>query len=204
MPRLSAARRSARRSQILDAALRCFAEVGFSAATMADIAAAAGLSAANLYRHFASKDELVEAIALDRHRRENALIDAAFEGAPARVALHRLCDSYVDWLRDPVERLRRRVGVGVWAHGLHDPHAGAVMKRGMNQHRGLARRLADAKQRGELPASFDTASVARLLLAIFQGVILQQAYEPRLALDPIAATVHRLVDGLMSPARSRP
>jgi hypothetical protein len=35
-------------------------------------------------------------------------------------------------------------------------------------------------------------------------VILQQAYEPRLALGPIAATVHRLVDGLTSPARSRP
>jgi AcrR family transcriptional regulator len=204
MPRLSAARRSARRRQILDGALRCFARVGFSAATMGDIAAAAGLSAANLYRHFASKDALVEAIALDRHRRESALIDAAFEGMPAPAALHGLCDSYLAWLRDPDERLRRRVGVGVWAHGLHDPQAGAVMRRGMNQHRRLARHLADAKRRGELPASFDTASVARLLLAVFQGVILQQAYEPRLALGPIAATVHRLVDGLTSPARSRP
>ncbi len=198
MPRLSPARSAARRKQILDAALQCFAAVGFQTATMSDIAEAANQSPANLYRHFSSKQALVEAIADARHRQERRLIQEAFEGACAPAALHRLCDLYVDWLRDPAERLRRRVGVGIWEHGLRDAKARGVMARGMAQHRHLVRRLEAAKRKGELPSDFDAAGVSRLLLAIFQGTILQQAYEPRLNLDRIAAQVHRLIDALVA------
>ena len=57
------ARRPAeRRTELLDAAERLFAERGLGATTVADITAAAGVSKGSFYVYFASRDELVEAL----------------------------------------------------------------------------------------------------------------------------------------------
>lgn len=61
--------RAERRAQILEAALRVFADKGFNEATMDDIVAQAGLSKGALYWYFDSKDELIHSIA-----------DSIFEG----------------------------------------------------------------------------------------------------------------------------
>lgn len=50
------------RDRILDAAEALFAERGFDGASMRDVAAGAGLNAASLYNHFASKQALYEAV----------------------------------------------------------------------------------------------------------------------------------------------
>ncbi|GAA3410047.1 TetR/AcrR family transcriptional regulator [Paenibacillus hodogayensis] len=50
--------REARRQQILDAALEVFSRRGLVASKMSEIAAAVGLSHANLYNYFASKEEI--------------------------------------------------------------------------------------------------------------------------------------------------
>lgn len=54
-PRLPAAQR---RRQLLDVALGVFATAGFDGASMADVAAAAGVTKPVLYQHFRSKREL--------------------------------------------------------------------------------------------------------------------------------------------------
>lgn len=51
-----------RSQQILDAALAVFAERGYAAARMDDIALRSGLSKGGLYAHFSSKDEVFEAL----------------------------------------------------------------------------------------------------------------------------------------------
>lgn len=48
--------------RILPAAMKEFLEKGYEKATMREIAAAAGLSAAGLYRHFADKEEMFAAL----------------------------------------------------------------------------------------------------------------------------------------------
>lgn len=53
------------RAAILVAARACFARVGYERATNQDIAAAAGITAAALYRHFDSKTELYVAVMHD-------------------------------------------------------------------------------------------------------------------------------------------
>ena len=54
-----------RRQQILDAALVEFSALGFTAASIAKIADRAGMSKANLYVHFKSKDEIFETLLKD-------------------------------------------------------------------------------------------------------------------------------------------
>lgn len=53
---------SERKGQILDAALELFLQQGYDATPARKIAEAAGTSKANLYHHFASKDELLYAL----------------------------------------------------------------------------------------------------------------------------------------------
>ena len=55
-----------RREELLAAGLRLFAQRGFRATTIADIAAATGVAHGLVYHYFSSKDELLEAI-LERY-----------------------------------------------------------------------------------------------------------------------------------------
>lgn len=71
-------RRAELRDQIVLAALPLFAARGFDAVTMEEIAEAAGISLSTLFRHVASKDDLLAGSV----RPGGALIVASFERSP--------------------------------------------------------------------------------------------------------------------------
>ncbi len=54
--------RDNKRPQLLDSAARNFCEHGYNAASMRDIAAAAGMKAGSMYYYFASKEDLLVAV----------------------------------------------------------------------------------------------------------------------------------------------
>src|SRR3981081_3072304 len=58
-----------RRTQILEAAMVCFAKRGFHQASMHDISAEAGISVGLIYRYFENKEAVISAMA-DRHKKE--------------------------------------------------------------------------------------------------------------------------------------
>ena len=66
-----------RRTQILEAAVVCFAKRGFHQASMHDISAEAGISVGLIYRYFQNKEAVIAAMA-DRHKKEiNELVERA-------------------------------------------------------------------------------------------------------------------------------
>ncbi len=72
--------RSVHRDKIAAAASALFWEKGVAAASMDEIAQAAGYSKATLYVYFANKDELVSVLALESMRKLCACIASALEG----------------------------------------------------------------------------------------------------------------------------
>jgi AcrR family transcriptional regulator len=83
----------ARRQAILDAAIAVFAERGFPAATMDEIAERAGLGKGTLYNYFDDKRHLLEAACDEANDglvalAERFFADAARRGAPARAVFH--------------------------------------------------------------------------------------------------------------------
>jgi TetR/AcrR family transcriptional regulator, repressor for uid operon len=58
-----------RPTQILDAAMVCFAKRGFHQTSMHDISAEAGISVGLIYRYFENKEAVISAMA-DRHKQE--------------------------------------------------------------------------------------------------------------------------------------
>ena len=123
MPRISAARASAQRERILDAALTCFAREGFHAATMQDIVAESGLSPGAIYGYFKGKTEVVMAIATERHAMERQRMQQALAAADLDTSLVRLVEGFVLGLRDPLEKRWRRLAVQLWACLLYTSDA---------------------------------------------------------------------------------
>jgi len=76
------------RARLLDIALDLFAEKGFDATTLQEIADRLGVTKAALYYHFRSKSEILDAILDIGHRRGDELLDQAERQQPhsARVA----------------------------------------------------------------------------------------------------------------------
>lgn len=119
--------RTVRAAEIRAAALDLFTRRGYEATTMADIGAAVGIRGPSLYKHVASKQELLAGLM-------TATMDDLLAG-------HRVAVAGTD---DPVERLRRATDAHVRFHarhrreafvgnrelrGLVEPHRGAVLAR---------------------------------------------------------------------------
>jgi AcrR family transcriptional regulator len=80
---------------ILDAAARVFAEEG-AAANLAAIATAAGVSRATLYRYYASREALLDALVIDAiEEAANRLADAGLERASIDDAIERIVRAFV-------------------------------------------------------------------------------------------------------------
>jgi len=79
-------RRDARPSEIVDAALEVFAEKGFAAAKLDDIARRAGVSKAALYLYFDTKKEIFRAVARAAVASLVEALESQAEGADAPFA----------------------------------------------------------------------------------------------------------------------
>src|SRR2546430_14175526 len=73
-----------RPSQILDAALACFAKHGFHQASMHDISAEAGISVGLIYRYFENKEAVISAMADRPKKKIGEKLESARQ-APTRV-----------------------------------------------------------------------------------------------------------------------
>ena len=93
---------SAKRRQIMDGARAVFLAQGFDAASMGEIARAAGVSKGTLYVYFESKEELFEAIAQQQcHAQAESLFDLSAEGEEVETVLTRLGVGFAGFLCRP-------------------------------------------------------------------------------------------------------
>ena len=200
MPKVSQAHLEARREQIIDAAITCFARDGFHRTTMQDIFKAASLSPGAIYSYFPSKEQIIEEISNERHRRERKWLAEASEIDDPRAALTSVADSFFGGLGDRQARLDRRVGVLMWAEALRNPRIRRLVREGVDQPRAvLAEVIAAAQNRGELGPEFDPDSLARLMIALFHGFVLQQAWDESVDGERYLTTVEQLLLAIVKP-----
>lgn len=125
------------RGGIVEAAAALFAEVGFEATTMADVAKRAGSSIGNVYKYFANKEELFAAVlpesfAAELRQRTRERIKAVghvrdIRTLPPGARYHVIADDLLDFTlahREQVVILLRRAGGTPYA-----PWAGEFVDR---------------------------------------------------------------------------
>jgi TetR/AcrR family transcriptional regulator, transcriptional repressor of aconitase len=202
MPRLTRARADARRRQIVEAALTCFARKGFHKTTMQDVVDRAGLSPGSIYSHFAGKRDIIVAVVEERHRNERDLLRRALEKESLAEALDQLAADFVAALRSPEERAWRRLTVQLWAESLHDRRLAVAVRDGVAGPKAILARIVErAKVRGELPRILDAQATARLLIAIFQGLVLQFSWDGKLDLETCVTALKALIAPGIKPDR---
>ena len=201
MPKISQAKRDARQQQILDAALACFSENGFHQTGMADIVRRSGLSQGAVYLYFQSKDDLIEALAIDRHRQEALLNEVAQHAGDPIEGLRVLVRGYARWLTDPSAEQTRRVGVNGWAEALRNGRVHAGVIEGIESARAVVVLLVERAQSKRLISrDLSADAIARTLVALFQGFVLQIVWNEPIDVEAAIAVLDRMLGGLAPQA----
>ena len=197
MPKVSQAHVAARRQQILEAAMACFAREGFHGTTMQDIVRQSGLSPGAIYSYFKSKEEIIAAIADERHARERGMIQAARTQSSAEATLRALARAFFGTLGDAEGRTQRRLNVQIWAEALCNPPLHRTVRTGIDESRALlAALIVEAQGRGELPRHLAPDALARVMIALFQGFVLQQAWDDQADVGSYMEVIDTLLHGL--------
>jgi len=189
-----------RRSEIIDAALRCFARDGFGKTSMDAIAQEAGLSKALIYYYYKSKEEVFEAgfDALILGMTE-AFVSGGREGTPSE-RLRELTKLTID-LGDASAELFGMM-LECWALSRRqDSMLSRLRGAFVQMRRAIARILEDGVAIGEF-APMDTEQVAAAILASLDGLWAHWVLDPG-AMDPGKATaslVEFLIDGMVKRA----
>jgi TetR/AcrR family fatty acid metabolism transcriptional regulator len=159
-----------KRERILDAAERVFAQHGFFAARVSEIAKEAGVADGTIYLYFKSKDELLISLFESRMDRFNATLAAAIpkDGRPTEKLLAAI-RTYFRLVRD--ERLVAEVLT------IELRQSAKFMKEASNPKFGdllrmLAGFVAEGQQAGELTADVPAPIVARMIFGILDELAL--------------------------------
>jgi AcrR family transcriptional regulator len=201
LPKVSEAHRENRRRQILDAAIECFAHDGFQRTTMEDIIREAGLSAGAIYSYFQSKDQIIETLADQRHEREKRIIEAALNRDEWAASVRELFRSLsAELLASSRVRKERRLEIHLWAEALCNPKVLTLIRRGNNQPlKLLSNAIAKAQSSGQLPRTLNPEAAARVLIAMFYGLILQQAWDERTDVAEFSKAAQAILAAYFSP-----
>ena len=202
MPKISPERKESRRRQILEAAQQLFSRNGFHQTGMAEIVAASRLSRGAVYGYFDSKDEIIEALADDRHAHESVLNEVAASRAEPLMALRALVSAYAQDIADPHGASRRRVGVHGWAEALRNERVRHRIVEGTDAPRALIGSLvARAQREGAMRSDIEPDAVARSLIALFQGFVLQETRRETFDTASCLMVIDHMLDGLSLKGR---
>jgi TetR/AcrR family transcriptional regulator, transcriptional repressor of aconitase len=193
MPKVTHEYRDARRDQILSAARRCFLRDGFHATSMQDLFAEAGLSSGAVYRYFASKEDVITAIAEENMRDVVAMIHDVATSQPDRPIGAVFADIFnIVQAKDAQDGLAG-LALLAWSEALRNPMLAERFADLFAQMRAdLTEVVREHQRAGNLPPQVPAESLATLLISIVPGYILQLATLGPAAVEEVPAAVEAL------------
>ena len=180
MPRLTDARRAARREQILEAARACLQDHGLEAVSMEMIIARSGLSTGAVYGYFTGKDQIINAVVVEgtaAMAEDLAPVLTNPDPPPLAELVDQVLRAVVGFGRHKKGDIDRLLAaIHGWSHAQSDPALRASTRASYD---GLRTLFAQAVERGQASGTFDPAwdptAVAELLTSITLGFVAQRA-----------------------------
>ena len=165
-----------RRTQILRAAMICFAKRGFHQASMHDISAEAGISVGLIYRYFENKDAVISAMA-DEHKRE---IHDVLERARLAPTLLEAFEIIFTW--DCCENAPQVVSafvVDLFAEAGRNPRvADLVRDVARTAMEGVTDLIARSPEATNLPYDLQPCEITEMIFAVNDGILMRDVLTP--------------------------
>ena len=186
------------RGDVLKAAARVFARRGYEGATIAEIAAEAGLSSGSIYGHFAGKAGLFSAV-LEAYGRPQ-LARRLHDDRPFDIADY-LADAGAE-LDSPVAE--RTLLIEAVMAAKQDSQVREVLSRWFaDQQEFFSTALAAAQAAGRMDPGFSPAAAARLATTVVLGSLVLDVLDlPSSEKGDWADTVRRVVDAFRTGDRN--
>ncbi len=196
MPKVPEQHLADRREQILQAALVCFASKGFHRTTMQDICTEAGLSAGAVYHYFAGKEEIIAASCARSSQRVQWVFDASMGTGQTADVLRQMVALFAGELSRPGAVEASRAAVNTWGEAVVNPSLQREQRAALDNAiaflTGLARSAQDA---GEFSRSVVPEYFARVMTALYDGLLLQQSLDPHVDVPAYAEAVSQMLTG---------
>jgi TetR/AcrR family transcriptional repressor of uid operon len=185
-----------KRREILIAAQRCFARDGFQGASTSEICKEAKISPGHLYHYFASKEDIIKAIAKMRLDIATARYVRMLEGADAITALL----SEVDSSDMAHGRANSNLFFTMMAEAGRNPAVAKIMRENSRKiQKMLADYLRKGQASGQIDLSLDAESAATLLMSVFDGMKTLAIHDPKVNMDKTVDVLKMLITRFLTP-----
>jgi len=165
-----------RRTQILEAAMVCFAKRGFHQASMHDISAEAGISVGLIYRYFENKEAVIAAMA-DRHKKEIHEVLERARRAPS--LLESLEILFTAHCCENSPKVQSAFVVDLYAEASRNPQVAnlvlGVLQTAMD---GLTDLIARAPEAQKSAHDLAPNEMAELIFAVGRGMLMRDVLQP--------------------------
>lgn len=166
-----------RRSQILDAALVCFAKRGFHQASMHDISAEAGISVGLIYRYFENKEAVISAMA-DRHKKEiSEMLERARKAPTLLESLEILFTAHCC---ENEPRVVSAFVVDLYAEASRNPQVADLVRDVLDTAMDGVKDLIERAPEGQEAAhGLSPSELAELIFAVARGMLMLDVLRPQ-------------------------
>src|SRR2546423_10886117 len=165
-----------RPTQILDAAIVCFARRGFHLTSMHDISAEAGISVGLIYRYFQNKEAVISAMA-DRYKKEiHGLLERARQAPTLLESLEILFTAHCC---ENSPQVQSAFVVDLYAEASRNPQIADlvrdVLQTGMD---GVTDLIAHSPEAGRTTHGLTPQELSELIFAAARGMLMRDVLQP--------------------------
>ena len=177
MPQLTIEPTLDRRTQILEAAMVCFAKRGFHQASMHDISAEAGISVGLIYRYFANKEAVISAMA-DRHKKEiGAMLERARQAPTLLESLEILFTAHCC---ENSPQVQSAFVVDLYAEASRNPEVADLVRDVLNAAMdGVTDLIAKSPEASRAAHGLGPRELAELIFAVARGMLMFDILQPQ-------------------------
>jgi len=166
-----------RRSQILDAALVCFAKRGFHQTSMHDISAEAGISVGLIYRYFENKEAVISAMA-NRHKKEISEVLERARRAPT--LLESLEILFTAHCCENEPRVISAFVVDLYAEASRNPRVADLVRDVLQTAMdGVTDLIARSPEAESAAYGLKPYELAELIFAVSRGTLMRDVLQPQ-------------------------
>jgi TetR/AcrR family transcriptional repressor of uid operon len=166
-----------RRTQILEAAVACFAKHGFHQASMHDISAEAGISVGLIYRYFENKEAVISAMAA-RHKQE--IQEVVEQARLAPTLLESLEILFTAHCCEKSPKVHSAFVVDLYAEAARNPHIAELVRDVLTTAMdGVTDVIARSPEAKNAAHGLTPGEQSELIFAVARGMLMRDVLQPQ-------------------------